>query len=264
MKYRIGDVSRVLNISPETLRFFEAKGIVSPLHDPKSSYRYFDSLDVNKMVAYLGYRRMGFSLDESLGLVSKCKESDLKRSLEGRLRELDRERERLEGARRGIERLHASLKRHEELDGKFELIETGPLLFFANQEELGFRLSERDLQDTRLWLEELPEAAPLCLVDTVVEPWKTLWGFAKPLDHEREPRHPEFTVIPAATCLHGFSLVPASDPSLASTRSDMEAWCNEHGRALGSVMHGSVLHELELGGETHWLYELFAPLSESP
>lgn len=64
MKYKINEVSKILNIPIDTLRFYEKKGIIFPEKDEKTNYRVFDDWDINYLLEYKQLRKMEFSLPE--------------------------------------------------------------------------------------------------------------------------------------------------------------------------------------------------------
>ena len=66
MKYKIGEVSKILNIPVETIRFYETKNLIHPEKDENSNYRYYDIWDMNRLLDYKKYRELEFSLNESL------------------------------------------------------------------------------------------------------------------------------------------------------------------------------------------------------
>ena len=66
MKYKIGEVSKILNIPVETIRFYETKNLIHPEKDENSNYRYYDICDMNRLLDYKKYRELEFSLNESL------------------------------------------------------------------------------------------------------------------------------------------------------------------------------------------------------
>ena len=43
MKYKIGDVARILGISTDLLRYYEKKGVVRPVKDKANDYRYYEA-----------------------------------------------------------------------------------------------------------------------------------------------------------------------------------------------------------------------------
>lgn len=273
MRYRIGEVSKILGLSPETLRFFESKGIVTPQHDPRSAYRYFDSLDVNKLVAYLSYRRMGFSLDEAVLLVSRRSLSFLRDELERRSAAVAAERARLARVQARVDGLSGALARMEQLEGGVEIAECSELVFFANQDDREFRMSDQVTKAAGRWLDDLPEAFPYALFESKGRGAKAQWGFAKPLERGVSPDGegdavterqreggPGATLIPRERCAHGFFIVPEDDPLFEAAWQSMDEWALRHGSTLAARRHGTILHELGEGGRVQWLLELYAPL----
>ena len=43
MRYKIGDVAKILGISTDLIRYYEKKGVVSPEKGQHNSYRYYDT-----------------------------------------------------------------------------------------------------------------------------------------------------------------------------------------------------------------------------
>lgn len=69
MGLKIGQVSSMLNLSAETLRFYESEGVVSPKRIDGSTYRIYDMWDVFRLIECMKYRGMGFSLKSIKELV---------------------------------------------------------------------------------------------------------------------------------------------------------------------------------------------------
>ncbi|MBQ5813182.1 MAG: MerR family transcriptional regulator [Clostridia bacterium] len=64
MRYKIGDVAKILGISTDLIRYYEKKGVVSPEKGQHNSYRYYDTWDINFLIDCLWYKNFGFSIDE--------------------------------------------------------------------------------------------------------------------------------------------------------------------------------------------------------
>lgn len=64
MKYKRGQVSKILNIPIDTLRFYEQKNIINPKKDENSNYRLYDAWDINFLFDYKKYRSYDFSIPE--------------------------------------------------------------------------------------------------------------------------------------------------------------------------------------------------------
>ena len=70
MAYKIGEVAALLGLTPEAIRHYERFGIIEPHKDGQSAYRYFDGWDLILLSACRQYRSLGFSLEDSLHLIS--------------------------------------------------------------------------------------------------------------------------------------------------------------------------------------------------
>lgn len=71
MKYKIGEVSKILNIPLETIRYYESKNIVHPSKDNLNNYRYYDAWDINFLIECKKFRSFDFSLSEVQDILHK-------------------------------------------------------------------------------------------------------------------------------------------------------------------------------------------------
>lgn len=72
MKYRIGEFSKLLGVTVDTLKHYESLQIIEPLKDGKNNYRYFDDYDARTIIKSRTLRSLNLSLDE----VAKLMEND--------------------------------------------------------------------------------------------------------------------------------------------------------------------------------------------
>lgn len=61
MEYTTNDLSRILDVSTNTIRRFEEKGYLNAIRNTENGYRQFDSSGVEKLMYVGKYRRVGFS-----------------------------------------------------------------------------------------------------------------------------------------------------------------------------------------------------------
>ena len=62
---KIGDLAKICNISTQTLRYYDAEGVLKPdITDSSSRYRFYSVDAVEKYKKILFYKDLGFSLDE--------------------------------------------------------------------------------------------------------------------------------------------------------------------------------------------------------
>ena len=69
MKYKIGDVARILGVSSDILRYYEKKGVVTPTKDENNAYRYYDYWDINFLMDCLWFKNFGFSIEQIAEIV---------------------------------------------------------------------------------------------------------------------------------------------------------------------------------------------------
>ena len=70
MKYKIGDVARILGISPDLLRYYEKKGIVHPVKDAHNDYRYYEAWDINFLMDCIWYKSFHFGIDQVAEIIT--------------------------------------------------------------------------------------------------------------------------------------------------------------------------------------------------
>lgn len=65
MYYKIGDFSRLTNISIRTLRYYDEIGILKPEYvDPYSGYRYYTDKNLDEVRSITFLKQLSFSLEE--------------------------------------------------------------------------------------------------------------------------------------------------------------------------------------------------------
>lgn len=107
LKYRIGELTRLLGLNPQTLRRYEEQGLIHSTRDADSGYRMYESTHLSLLMQMRLYRNYGFSVRESIDLFKH--DLTFANGLFGkRLDELDEEIARLTEIRR-CTRLHWEL-----------------------------------------------------------------------------------------------------------------------------------------------------------
>ena len=97
-KYTIGEVAALLNMSPQTLRFYDKSGVVVPFYtDQKTGYRYYnyDQICYISRVKYL--QQFGFSLEDIREALAANDTRRFRAFLRQRREGLRKERDRLTG-----------------------------------------------------------------------------------------------------------------------------------------------------------------------
>jgi len=69
MYFRIGEFSKICNVSVKTIRYYESYGLLNPVYvDNITGYRYFDKTSCTRLLEIKMLKELGFSLKEIKGL----------------------------------------------------------------------------------------------------------------------------------------------------------------------------------------------------
>lgn len=68
--YKIGELSKVLSVSTDTLRYYEKNGLLTPSGRSESGYRLYNDNDLRCMQFIVRAKSIGFSLNEIKELLS--------------------------------------------------------------------------------------------------------------------------------------------------------------------------------------------------
>lgn len=63
-QFRVGDVANLAGITVRTLHHYDEIGLVRPSQRASSGYRQYAAADIDRLAEVLGYRELGFGLDE--------------------------------------------------------------------------------------------------------------------------------------------------------------------------------------------------------
>ena len=110
-EYLIGDVSRIVGLSRDALRFYEKKGVIRS-NKKENGYRYFSDEDIYRLMCIVYRRKMNDSLEEIRESVKDNRSvASMRQHLKQKIKE---EEEEILRRRQSIARLRLSLK---DIDG---------------------------------------------------------------------------------------------------------------------------------------------------
>ena len=91
MRYKIGDLARLFNLSTESIRHYERQGLIHPQKAEGSSYRYYQAWDMAVLSACRQYRALGFTLEESAEMLGQRNPTAVLDELRGREAAIEQE-----------------------------------------------------------------------------------------------------------------------------------------------------------------------------
>jgi len=158
MKHKIGDIAKLMGLTTEAIRFYEKMGIISPIKDHDTGYRYYDVWDVHVLTRARVYRQYGFSMSETVDLISKYDPEDIMSSLSS-------EEEALEASIIWKLNLLQQLREMQQIIndsvtsiGKYH-IKLRPAMYFLKTQD-GYELIDSRLELYRDWIEKVPFVFP--------------------------------------------------------------------------------------------------------
>src|SRR5215468_523952 len=94
--FRIGDFSKLSQVSVKALRFYDEVALLKPTYvDRDTGYRYYSATLLPRLNRILAFKELGFSLDEIIHLLEGDLPVDrVRESLQNRRAELERRIER--------------------------------------------------------------------------------------------------------------------------------------------------------------------------
>lgn len=69
--YTIGELAKILGVTAETIRYYERKNIIQPIHNEESGYRYYTAWDLHVLIRARCYLGFGLTIDETALLLKR-------------------------------------------------------------------------------------------------------------------------------------------------------------------------------------------------
>lgn len=69
MSLNISEISKLFNISAETLRFYELEGILNPTRNPNNNYRMYSTWDILNLMECIRYKNFGMTTKNTAKLI---------------------------------------------------------------------------------------------------------------------------------------------------------------------------------------------------
>lgn len=156
MKYKIGEIASLMNLSTESIRHYERMGIIHPKKAESSAYRYYSPWDVMVLGTCRHYRSLGFSLEDISGMMN-AKASD------GVLPDLQKQEERIQEEimrqcqlLRAIRAWRKEAESTKSLVGRFELEQSVPTLYLPYQYGDGMQNDAAHMEHLAEWISFVP------------------------------------------------------------------------------------------------------------
>lgn len=271
MRYKIGDVSRILGISTDLLRYYEKKGVVKPQKDQSNDYRYYDTWDINFLIDCLWYKRFGFGIPQVAYMVTECYHGDLMSLLDEKSDQLEGELRRQEMLLRRLREYRDTVERVKALMGETEIAMSPERICYLNRFNNSYDNRPVMQKLSRQWLEympfcqryfEIPEDGLLGDGDDFA------WGFSLTSDYAEElnvPVKPPVKKLESRKCLHSAFRSSGRNAFTPRHLEYLRDYAGEHGLKVAGPAMGTLVcsvreeeHEEDMTG----FFEVWLPIEE--
>ncbi|MBE5877622.1 MAG: MerR family transcriptional regulator [Lachnospiraceae bacterium] len=163
MKYKTSDLSKMLNVSANTIRRFAEKGYLSPQRDDDNQYRYFENSDVEKTTYISKYRKIGFGHEE----IADMFQSDLFGNCaiyEKKMAELDKEIMRLKFHRHMLKDDINLIQRSKTYGEEFQEKNCIDLSYVSYKTDREMKNDKKRIEEVHRFLYDFPEIRYIYIV----------------------------------------------------------------------------------------------------
>lgn len=156
MKYKISEVAGLLDITPEAVRYYESKGIITPIRSETTGYRYYGGWEIHMLIRARTYRQLGYSLEEVDKLLNDYETYDIISNLSQKEEDIKKEIIWKKKLLKHMQREKESIIMSNELIGKYR-VEYRPEIYRLDMQN-GYALySDKEIQDTIIeWIDKIP------------------------------------------------------------------------------------------------------------
>lgn len=135
-RYLIGQAAKFLNVSKDTLRYYDKIGIISPKKDNTNGYRYYTMDEVISLTYILMLKELDISLEEIKNIVNNNNLSDMVKVITRQNEIIDKKMKDLEKIKATINSFRKSFSRAEADLNKFKILENKPIIYKNISEDI--------------------------------------------------------------------------------------------------------------------------------
>lgn len=269
MKYKIGDVARILGISPDLIRYYEEKGVVSPEKDPHNNYRYYDTWDINFLIDCLWFKNFGFGIDHVAHIVSSSTYEMLLNDLKEKSEEIMKNIRYQELLLQRIRKYYESLVNVKKYIGKCDIRRSAEFVRYLNRYNKEYD-NNFELQNlSRNWLKYMPFTKRYFEIseeDLLGEGDDYFWGFSLGMKYVEEfgvDISPPVKYMPSRLCIHSAFKSIGKDKFTARHLDFMIKYAEDNHYVISDCAFGNLACSIIEDGKMTGYFEVWLPIEEN-
>ncbi len=267
VRYRIGNVAKMLGISRDLLRYYEKKGVVRPQKDKLNDYRYYDTWDINFLLDCIWYKQFGFGIDQIAHMVTDCGYDELLSSLDGKQAEIERTVRQQQLLLARIETHRAQIAGIKAFLGKCDVRESPELLCCLNRYNTAFDDSRETQELSESWLQYMPFTQryfEIAREDLLGKRDNFAWGFSLTMDYAREfgiAIEPPAAHLPACRSIHSAFKSSGKNGFTPRHIDYMVEYAAENGLEICGSARGNLVCSVMDEGKLTGFFEVWLPIA---
>lgn len=269
MKYKIGDVARILGISTDLLRYYEKKGVVTPVKDKSNDYRYYDTWDINYLIDCLWYKNLGFNIDHIADMVSNFSYNDLLDDLTNKADELEESIHRQQLMLRRLREHNESVARVKGLVGVCDICRSPAVSYYLNRFNKLYDNSARLGKTSQQWLKYMPFTKRYFEIN-----WEEVvgggdgyaWGFSLDKQYVEEfgvPLDPPIVSLPSQLSIHSAFKSSGKDAFTPHHIDFMIDYAEANGLEIFGSVRGNLVCSIVENEHLTGYFEVWMPIEEN-
>jgi len=203
MSYSIKDLAEILGCSTSAIRYFEKENLIT-VEKEKNGYRYYNVVDIFRMLSYTKYRSMGFPMKSIIAQFSgkENNRSVILERVEFYKAEALRKAQKYADLANAIENHLGSIRKIDSLLNQYELAQSPELIVMCD-EECGWISKNRTSQHiVHEWVEAMPDVQLAVLHRNM---GLSDFGYLIETEKQRKlglPLGLKVELLPQTSCLH--------------------------------------------------------------
>lgn len=267
MKYKIGDVSKILGISPDLLRYYQKKGVVSPTLGQSNNYRYYDAWDINFLIDCLWFKNYGFGIEQTARLVSNSGFEDVMADMETRCAEIEENIRHEQMLLERSKQYFAAMRRARSMLGRCDLVYSPEIIRYLNRYNLDYKNTPELWELSHRWLQYMPFVSrcfEVARTDLENKTENYAWGFAMGMDFAEKlnvPLDPPVAHLPSEPSVHTvFTSSGKANFSPKHLKPAMD-FVRGHGLTVTGNARGTLICSVMEDGRLTGYFEVWIPVA---
>lgn len=267
-KYSVGDMARMLSMSPPTIRFYDQEKIVVPSRNDENQYRQYTVVDGNYLLKTKELKNVGLGVQETQKMLNEYHLSEFQQGLMCADQQLEQEILRLSLCRLGVKKYYERCQNCAEV-GRISLERRPEMYRYTHQINDVFLEGAGRTEALKRWTDYLPLTVFSFLLrrEDILENLEEAdlhWGFSVEARYAGETGLADCSLadyLPACHCVR----------MIFSTRNEVFlkarylrpalAYIREHNFTLcGDVIGNSLARVIDENGAVEHFYEAWLPI----